>query len=361
MTSPIEPSAAPSRPTEAAHPLKKTANNVSDTSVMTTPLYEDHEPVVPVAATEEAAAPVATEEAVAPEEKHASAPSDLVLGDLVAEGGFCSIYELSGIKNLDNGEWILEPPRKSGTPKHRKRGSKNFTSLGNFAGINSSNKPPSNRRLANKRGQSSNALAANQDNDLPTLMKSVHVTVVTPFIGPEAAAMASASPGGSTPTKRSPFRRSQSRETAQEVLRRAPPYVLKCLKPAVFGTPKVLDMGLKDMQIEIDTLQKLNHPNIVSILAHGSMVLEGLSKFEQPYPFVILDRLGETLQDKLVYWEAKHQKHTSLIGKMVNRSYTKMNFCARERWQILRDLASALAYMHGQRYVGWLAKLIVSL
>lgn len=227
---------------------------------------------------------------------------------------------------------------------------------------------------------------------LPPLMKSVKLTVVTPFEAHKATTQAAAvadSPRNSL-TGGTPMRRSQSRDSLRSptsmktLLRRsltkdntpssttlqkqqAPqgaPYVMKCLKPQVFGTPKVLDMGLKDMKIEIEMLQKLKHPHIVTVLAHGTMILEAipvlpkkqLSRGPDPtqvaYPFVVLDRLGETLEHKLAYWEAKHEKKTSLVGKLVtHRGFRKSNFAALERWSVLRDMASALAYMHSQGIV----------
>lgn len=370
-----------SSPTLAAPPVQKLSTNVSDHSAMTTPLNEEHEPSHPPSPA--VVKPAPHNLIVKTEKPHIlSAPAKLNLGALVAEGGFCCIYEITAIKNEDNGEWILEPA-KSTSPKRHKRGVTAFT-LGA--------KPPSNRRMGHKRGGSMSALLQspkNTANDpLPPLIQSVQVTVVAPFLSPEAVSSAMAanataannSSGGFSPFRRSKttadspskaaksvFRRShsnefssppakstvrKSRELAQRTMQQAPPYVLKCLKPAAFNNKQILEMGLKDMEIEIDTLQKLHHPNIVSVLAHGTMVLEGVHDHSTPYPFVILDRLGETLENKLVYWEAKHQKNTTFVGKMVtHRNYSKVSYCARERWQILKDMAAALAYMHSQRYV----------
>lgn len=329
--------------------------------------------------------------------------ADLILGELVAEGGFCSIWEITGVHNLDNGKWLLKPPppttpgHKSHGHGHKRGGSSAFGSLG---------LGKSNRKLGSgghKRGASMSNLMHSPRHDnlslLPPLMKSVQLTVVTPFevhkaASALAAASAAASPRnsltGGTPVKKSSMRRSQSRDSlttptpkkggllrrsttkdtiptstpGQPQMPQGAPYVMKCLKPQVFGTPKVLDMGLKDMKIEIEMLQQLEHPNIITVLAHGTMILEAipvlpkkqLSRGPDPtqvaYPFVILDRLGETLEHKLAYWEAKHEKKTTLVGKLVtNRGFRKDNFAAHERWSVLRDMASALAYMHSQRIV----------
>lgn len=355
-------------PTRLTSPLKKLGNNVSDHTTMTTPLHDESDTshtVTPTVITKPKKPDGRSNDASQEVNSAAlttttTSKADIVLGDFVAEGGFCTIYELAAIKNLDNGEWIMQPIPTSPSKQshHHNRGNSAFGSLGNLAGIPSRRLGPSGNH--HKRGMSSGNLMRENIGSLPPLMKSAKLTVVHPFLSPNATTAMTMSSSGSSPKK--PFRRSGSRDVVQEAARQASPYVMKCLKPAVFGTPKVLAMGLKDMEIEIDMLQKLQHPHIVSLLAHGTMVLEAvpISPKKQAgtpppptaYPFVILDRLGETLEDKLVFWETKHHKHSSLVGKLVtHRRHKKENFCAHERWHVLKDMASALDYMHQQRYV----------
>jgi len=169
-------------------------------------------------------------------------------------------------------------------------------------------------------------------------------------------------------------------------------YVVKCLKTNAFSRQEILEMALKDLSTEIKILQKLHHhPHIVELKAYGTMQLDedsiamasmdaqkeqaqqtttepivpppnynfyndrsSTNHFEDDaqhasFPYVILDRLGDTLDARLKYWQAKHTKRTTVVGKMLlHRSHAKHTFVLAERLQILAELASALEYMHNE-------------
>ena len=162
-----------------------------------------------------------------------------------------------------------------------------------------------------------------------------------------------------------------------------PKYVIKFLKNSVLDNPAVVKLGLKDMKIEIEMLQRLRHTNIIGMRAFGTMEFDTDDQDnnnnnnkqqqqemdEQPNlgsasssssspsmcPYVVLDRMGDTLEDKCRYWTVKHLQRSTFVGKLVtHRNHTKSVFCGQERWQILCDMASALTYLHKRRYVPYL-------
>ena len=331
---------------------------------------------------------------------------EVALGDFVAEGGFCSIWELPTIKDLATGDWILAPPPQTTSQKkkssrnnnHHRKGSSAFGSLGTLAfgaaGFASSSSPRNHKRGASSAAGGSLAL-------LPPAMKSVELTVVRDFEVDDNDAPPPKNAAGatiSTSEKDHASRTNDSAELKQNHMRRSlslvgrnkdknnhdnddddnnntpvqgPHYVLKCLKPKSFQKAEVLELALKDMQIEIEMLQRIHHPHIISLKAYGTMEMEDYSSYQekriaaanaasgintnnsssiQSYPFVILNRLGETLNDKCQQWEAKHRKLSSMVGKMItHRKHSKATFCLPERMNVLCDLASALEYLHRHR------------
>jgi hypothetical protein len=321
---------------------------------------------------------------------------NLVLGEWIAQGGFCSIWDVKSIQDLSTQDFLLGFPE----PKDQ---------LKEGNGRNSFS-------FRMKKGSSNHAPAQ------PVII-SVQMTVVSPF-NQFAAAPVTSSMGDSTrrmefnsrTSNSSIFRRStttsdvppsvhpsflkRSTSKDQNTLKRtgtnnsinhtnsketAAQFVLKCLKNQVLQNPDILQLGLKDMRVEIEMLQRLQHPNIIGLRAYGTMeldttlveeslndndaaqdpgksnkprILDRTSPAPTVFPFVVLDRLGETLEDKFKYWEAKHQKKSTFVGKLVtHRNHHKLLFCGRERWQILCDMASALAYLHRRRYAHFVYKM----
>ena len=344
---------------------------------------------------------------------------DMVLGKFVAEGGFCSIWEVPTIKDLDSGNWILAPPQnispkkdstKSGRNLHHRKGNSAFGSLGTLAlGLTS---PVSSKRN-HKRGVSTPVGGAGAGGiTLPPSMKSVNLTVVRDFEDPSTVrrrnnfGKASRSASMSSSDTNSNHLTSSNARSAKDNMRRSisllgsskkdgsnkqintyttgpdnkknditgdeiegPFYVLKCIKPKSFQKPEYLKLALKDMKIEIEILQRIQHPHIISLKAYGDMEMEQYSSYQEKqiaeanaksnlsnrsaiprYPFVILDRLGETLNDKLQQWETKHRKLSSMVGKMItHRNHSTATFCLPQRMNVLCDITSALEYLHLHR------------
>lgn len=353
---------------------------------------------------------------------------DMVLGNFVAEGGFCSIWEVPTIKDLDSEHWILPPPPQTMPPKkgagessrnlrHRK-GNSAFGSLGTLAlGLASPVSSKLSSPVKHKRGASSPVGGTGPGGiALPPSMKSISLTVVRNFEDPSAirrrnnfgkaprsASMSSSDTNSNNLTNsnarssKNNMRRSisllgsskkdgsnkqidtytidtehASNITDGEVM--GPFYVLKCIKPKSFRKPEYLKLALKDMKIEIEMLQRIQHPHIISLKAYGNMEMEQYSSYQEKqvaeanaksnlinnvndnlntiprYPFVILDRLGGTLNDKLQQWETKDRKLSSMVGKMItHRNHSKATFCLPQRMNVLCDIASALEYLHRHR------------
>eukprot|EP00957_Ditylum_brightwellii_P054950 4164346-Ditylum_brightwellii.AAC.1 len=63
--------------------------------------------------------------------------------------------------------------------------------------------------------------------------------------------------------------------------------------------------------------------------------------------FLVLDRLYDTLEQRIRSWKAKKKRGTSFIGK-VTGAKKKMREIESEQMVTSADLASAMKYMHDQ-------------
>jgi len=99
--------------------------------------------------------------------------------------------------------------------------------------------------------------------------------------------------------------------------------------------------GLADLAIEVKFLAVLEHPHIIK--------LRGVSD-EAPCTddyFIILDRLGDTLEMRLSKWKKKDDKSRSVLAKVLGSGKKKKtNELLLERMVVAYDLSSALVHMH---------------
>ncbi|KAL3912828.1 MAG: hypothetical protein SGILL_006733 [Bacillariaceae sp.] len=135
-----------------------------------------------------------------------------------------------------------------------------------------------------------------------------------------------------------------------------PRYVVKLLKPnlATQRSYKVFLHAAADLRMEYEILSRLSHPNIVQL--KGGAITEShhyhtgpLSNSElatQEY-FLLLERLEETLSQRIVCWK-------NMGGVVIKTKDSKRDRIPRyylEKLRIARDIASALSYAHQQRYI----------
>lgn len=128
-------------------------------------------------------------------------------------------------------------------------------------------------------------------------------------------------------------------------------YVIKCLSTKL--ALKKLPGATKDIVFEAHTLASLKHDNIVSLRGWSS---DGVGGFQSALRadgfFLILDRLGDTLFQRVFQWQAE-LKGRGKFGNMKKRaSYQKiLKHQFHEKLQIVVDVSSALAYCHERRII----------
>ena len=130
-------------------------------------------------------------------------------------------------------------------------------------------------------------------------------------------------------------------------------YVIKQLQKRVIHDPKQLLQGLADLNLEAKFLSSLpHHPNIIKLRA----IADG-DRFHPDY-FLVLDRLFDTLEQRIVHWKAKAKKldatenHFRSIVTRLQKSFEPVSLLE-ERARLLHDqvwtgydLSSAIAHLH---------------
>lgn len=114
-------------------------------------------------------------------------------------------------------------------------------------------------------------------------------------------------------------------------------YAIKIVQESSYKDPTTFVNAVVDLAIEARFLAVIRHPNIIKMRATSS---------GSPYAadfFVVLDRLYDTLTQRLVKW--KKQKPTGL-RKAMDRGGKKEAAFWLERVTVVYDLACALKYMH---------------
>lgn len=110
-----------------------------------------------------------------------------------------------------------------------------------------------------------------------------------------------------------------------------------------------------DMATERDILATLHHPHIVKIRGwamNGSNAFHYYGPKQHEGYFLIMDRVEETLEDRLNKWKlrSKHFDNLMMNNLMDPTGRKKQEFLV-ERLRAAHDLASALEYVHEQNVI----------
>ena len=105
---------------------------------------------------------------------------------------------------------------------------------------------------------------------------------------------------------------------------------MKCLRPKLRSTEEQFMIGVEDLVHETVILSSLDHPNIIKI--HGRA---GGDKMGDGY-FILLDRLQETLDDRIECWLKKYGSKSPPALKQV---------------KVVKALADALTFLHDRQIV----------
>jgi serine/threonine protein kinase len=129
------------------------------------------------------------------------------------------------------------------------------------------------------------------------------------------------------------------------------PYALKHLRRKLVAQPKKYANGAIDLAIEATFLTCFDHPNILNI--HG-VVSEGSEAFRKGRHdsfFLIVDRLEETLQDRIITWRKQHKRLSGMWSRIVRNKRRKNDRLLVKRLKVAFDIASALCYLHSKRLI----------
>lgn len=113
--------------------------------------------------------------------------------------------------------------------------------------------------------------------------------------------------------------------------------------------------GVVDIVREAAILSSLSHPNIIKLRALSSNGTDGFANPTAGNYFLVLDRLYETLDQRIHKWAKKHTSFTNKLTKMVHRSASsfqekKDDFLAK-RLLVAYDIAQAIQYLHQRNII----------
>ena len=145
-----------------------------------------------------------------------------------------------------------------------------------------------------------------------------------------------------------------SHETSGKSKQAAEPlYAIKFLRRGLTKEPEKFERAAIDMVLEAQLLLAMDHPNIVSLRGWSSEGVRGYASGRHSAFFVIIDRLVESLDERLATWRnalRKYKGRTKLPwGKQ--KFCSKLDSLTEERLAVVHDVSSALEYMHGRRII----------
>lgn len=131
-------------------------------------------------------------------------------------------------------------------------------------------------------------------------------------------------------------------------------YAIKSIKQD-FEDPKMFRFAAKDLDTEIQILQRLDHPHIIKLFAKSvdSENPKDCTRENAQLYFMLVDRLSATLTDRISQWKRDEQR---LVGKPFaglnpsSPTNTKNEFLM-ERLRVAHDVASALSFLHSQNFI----------
>lgn len=117
-------------------------------------------------------------------------------------------------------------------------------------------------------------------------------------------------------------------------------YALKILSPEVIDNPPMFIQGITDMATEVRVLSDIEHPNIVKLRA-----LATVAPYEETF-FIVMDRLYDTLENRIEKWAAKFKRNSGFGGKLLDRKGGKKQEIVEQRLVAGFDLSAAIGYLH---------------
>lgn len=128
-------------------------------------------------------------------------------------------------------------------------------------------------------------------------------------------------------------------------------YVVKHLKPKIAQDANKFCMAAADLCVEAQFLSSLSHKNILKIRGWSMGGIEGYAGGNHDGYFLILDRLSETLGERIESWK------NAKVSRSIEYSFQQLSLENDETAQLLsrtkiaHQIASALEYLHEKNIV----------
>eukprot|EP00550_Attheya_septentrionalis_P004324 CAMPEP_0198279840 /NCGR_PEP_ID=MMETSP1449-20131203/58_1 /TAXON_ID=420275 /ORGANISM="Attheya septentrionalis, Strain CCMP2084" /LENGTH=232 /DNA_ID=CAMNT_0043975065 /DNA_START=112 /DNA_END=807 /DNA_ORIENTATION=+ len=120
-------------------------------------------------------------------------------------------------------------------------------------------------------------------------------------------------------------------------------YAIKILRKEIVEDPQMFIRGLIDLAMEANFLSNLEHPNIIKVRGAGEDAILGTKDY-----FVMMDRLGDTLDRRMDQWKKTSKKLSGPAG--ILKSGQKHDLLV-ERLHVAYELSAALSYLHQNKIV----------
>jgi serine/threonine protein kinase len=121
--------------------------------------------------------------------------------------------------------------------------------------------------------------------------------------------------------------------------------VLKVLRPELAESASKLTRSAADLAKEGLFMASLNHDHVLSVRAWSYSGLEGFSSGRHDAFFLIMDRLEETLNDRLSEWQGQNSR---LKFSLMHRE-AKRRDLLQERLGVSLQLAESIRYIHSRK------------
>jgi serine/threonine protein kinase len=122
-------------------------------------------------------------------------------------------------------------------------------------------------------------------------------------------------------------------------------YAAKFLSPEVIANPPTFIQGIMDMATETRVLSDIEHPNIIKMRACGAE-----SPFDESY-FIVMDRLYDTLESRIVKWGNRSKRYSGIRAKLFDRKGEKKKDILEEKLVAAFDLSAAIGHLHSRRII----------
>lgn len=127
------------------------------------------------------------------------------------------------------------------------------------------------------------------------------------------------------------------------------PFVVKHMREKFLDNPNKFRHAGTDLVIEAHFLASLKHPNVLQIRGWTTGGANAYSSGRNDDFFIILDRLEETLDDRIKQWAKQLKRYKQPILQKINPNMQELLFAGRLR--VGRDVASALNYLHTNKII----------